>query len=665
MKNISLNVSAANHILIEEEELDSALNSCLAVLGESLKACRSYIYTIENESVRESYSWINPELKKNDAPLFDYLCKSIPEIITPLRKGFHLVGFTNEIKEPFFKQIMFERKVETYLFIPIFENDIFWGFLSFEHCYAAQWDSEIIELIKLFTKNISIKINEIRYKKNIGPSFDIFNYYDQGSFEGIWELDINTNEAKMSNNWARILGFSIFEVEQNYEFWRSRVHSDDLVRVEKQLQEYILGKLDECFGKYRIKNKKGKFIWLQYSGTIKRNKKGKPLKIIGTIVDINEIETNKIALEESEKKLRFILENSSDLITQRDIKGNYTYISESSKEILGYTPQELMELNLDYELFHPDDFENVLTERSNFINDRDSIRNIFNVRVKKKDGNYIWMEVVSKKIEVNNTLISIQSTARDITLRKNLEKQNEKAIKREKELYDLKANFIAMASHQFKTPLTVIYSNAELIGIKSKSIENKIAKNFNTISNRIKFEIERMSELIDNILVFGKYSAKENFRLKIEAIDFDEFIANLIVTYFNHEADGREVKVVTIGSSKPVQSDTSLLIHIFTNLLNNAFKYSKGKPNPVLKIGYLKENIQIEVIDYGIGIPDQDIKNLFKSFFRASNTTTIVGSGLGLTIVKQFTRMLKGKIKLKTKQNSGTKITITFPYEQK
>lgn len=174
MKNISLNVSAANHILIEEEELDSALNSCLAVLGESLKACRSYIYTIENESVRESYSWINPELKKNDAPLFDYLCKSIPEIITPLRKGFHLVGFTNEIKEPFFKQIMFDRKVETYLY-PYLKMIFFWGFLSFEHCYVVEWNLEIIELIKLFTKNISIKINEIRYKKNIGPSFDIFN----------------------------------------------------------------------------------------------------------------------------------------------------------------------------------------------------------------------------------------------------------------------------------------------------------------------------------------------------------------------------------------------------------------------------------------------------------------------------------------------------------
>lgn len=664
MNNISLNVSAANDILIEEEELGSALNSCLAVLGESLKACRSYIYKIENESVEVTHSWINPELKNSDVPLFDYLCKSIPETFTPLRKGEHLVGFTNEIKEPFFKQIMFERKIETYLFIPIFENDTFWGVLSFEHCYTVEWNSEIIELIKLFTKNISIKINEVRYKKNIGERF-VFKYYGQDVLEGFWEFDIDSSELKFSCNWAKILGFSIYEIDHSYDFWRKRVHPDDIIEIENSRQKYILGHIDEFAGVYRIRNKESEYIWVKYATILCKDSRGIPKRIIGTIVDVNDIQINKIALEESEKKLRFILENSSDLITQRDVKGNYTYISDSSKEILGYTSQELMQLNSDYELLHPDDLENVLTERSNFISNRNSIRNIFNVRVKKKDGNYIWMEVVSKKIEVNNTLISLQSTARDITLRKNLEKQNEKAIKREKELYDLKAKFVSMASHQFRTPLTVIYSNVELIEIKTKLLDFKLAENFTAITNRIKFEIDRMTELIENILIFGKYDVRENFSLKIEAIDFDEFITNLIVTYFSNEADGREVGVVKVGSPRLVQSDISLLIHIFTNLLNNAFKYSKGKQNPVLKVSYLEENIQIEIIDYGIGIPDQDIKNLFKSFFRASNTTTIVGSGLGLTIVKQFTRMLKGKIKLKTKENSGTKITIIFPYEQK
>lgn len=384
MKNISPNVSAANHILIEEEELDSALNSCLAVLGESLKACRNYIYTIENKSVKESYSWINPELRKNDIPVSDYLYKSILTIITSLHKGDNFVGYTNEINEPLLREVMLERQVETYLFIPIFVNNVFWGFLNVEYCYKVQLNLEVIESIKIFTKNISIKINEIEYKKTTGKKLD-FKYYGQDILEGFWEFNVDSSELKFSSNWAKILGFSIYEIEQNYDFWRKRVHPDDIIEIENSRQKYISDKIDEFAGIYRIKNKESKYIWVKYATTIDKDSRGIPKRIIGSIVNVNDIQINKLAFEESEKKLRFILENTSDLITQRDINGKYTYISESSEEILGYTSQELMELNSDYELFHPDDLENVLTEQSNFINNSNSIRNIFNVRVKKKD----------------------------------------------------------------------------------------------------------------------------------------------------------------------------------------------------------------------------------------------------------------------------------------
>ena len=99
-------------------------------------------------------------------------------------------------------------------------------------------------------------------------------------------------------------------------------------------------------------------------------------------------------------------------------------------------------------------------------------------------------------------------------------------------------------------------------------------------------------------------------------------------------------------------------------MISNAFKYSVGKEKPLLLITYLKSEIQIEVTDYGIGIPQNEIKHLFTSFFRASNTTTIIGSGLGLVIVKQFTEFLNGAIELKSIENYGTTIKLTFPYEQ-
>ncbi|WP_422851739.1 sensor histidine kinase [Flavobacterium nitratireducens] len=80
-------------------------------------------------------------------------------------------------------------------------------------------------------------------------------------------------------------------------------------------------------------------------------------------------------------------------------------------------------------------------------------------------------------------------------------------------------------------------------------------------------------------------------------------------------------------------------------------------------INILRFNNQNRIIDFGIGIPEDEIKLLFTSFYRATNTSTIIGSGLGLTIVKQFTEQLKGNIKLESKENSKTNFTLCFPYE--
>jgi signal transduction histidine kinase len=167
---------------------------------------------------------------------------------------------------------------------------------------------------------------------------------------------------------------------------------------------------------------------------------------------------------------------------------------------------------------------------------------------------------------------------------------------------------------------------------------------------------------MDNILIFGKHES-EKIEKKIQPIDFNEFIKTLVNTYFGTNFNERKIQVVTTGKKKVFFTDETLIVHILTNLISNAFKYSVGKSNPLLMITYLEKAIEIQVTDYGIGIPQREIQHLFTSFFRASNTSTIKGSGLGLVIVKQFTEFLNGTIELKTKENYGTTIKLTFPYE--
>jgi signal transduction histidine kinase len=106
--------------------------------------------------------------------------------------------------------------------------------------------------------------------------------------------------------------------------------------------------------------------------------------------------------------------------------------------------------------------------------------------------------------------------------------------------------------------------------------------------------------------------------------------------------------------------DEIMLGHVFSNLLSNAFKYSKDAPAPKTVVRYSVEAIEIDVIDYGIGVPEQDQKHLFDSFYRASNVSTIVGSGLGLPIVKEFVEKHNGVVRIQSKENQGTTVTIVL-----
>ena len=286
-------------------------------------------------------------------------------------------------------------------------------------------------------------------------------------------------------------------------------------------------------------------------------------------------------------------------------------------------------------------------------------------RFRKKDNAYIWLETTLKTIlNHENIIIGIQTSSRDVSDRIKATEEIKIAFEKEKELNEMKSRFITMASHQFRTPLTVIYSNAELIELKLDHFDKNTHQSLEKITLRIKNEVDRMIELMNNILIFGKYES-EKIQKTIKVLDFNTFINSLLNLYFNNQHHKRKIQVKIKGEKHFFITDEILMTHILTNLINNAFKYSKGKPDPLLLITYLEKELEIEVIDFGIGIPENDIQYVFTSFFRASNTTAITGSGLGLAVVKQFTDFLNGKIELKTQENIGTRIKLIFPYEKK
>jgi signal transduction histidine kinase len=153
----------------------------------------------------------------------------------------------------------------------------------------------------------------------------------------------------------------------------------------------------------------------------------------------------------------------------------------------------------------------------------------------------------------------------------------------------------------------------------------------------------------------GKYSYNpSNFSLSL-------YLSNFVNEYYSQKIDNKRIKLIMPDLPMDIRSDSQILTHIMSNLLDNALKYSDENTTVKLKVEPLSSGIQISIIDQGIGIPEDEQVHLFESFFRASNVVGIVGTGLGLTIVKQFVELLNGTITYTSALNKGSEFTITLP----
>ncbi len=339
------------------------------------------------------------------------------------------------------------------------------------------------------------------------------------------------------------------------------------------------------------------------------------------------------------------------------------YPSEAYARILGYPVADLTTYESWASKIHPDDLEGVLKVLNAHLQDSELPYDV-QYRCMSGNGEYRWVASNGMaKRDADNKAIMLTGFIRDVHEQVIAEEARIQALQRMLELNELKSNFVSMASHQFRTPLTVIYSNVELMEMVIKKLEPNLMERFSKVTGRIKDEVMRMTELMNNILTFGKYEAGL-MTVRMASVDLVELIHRINEQYFSQEADGRKIGIAVHGEARNISCDSMLLTHAFSNLMSNALKYSPQRPAPRIEIHFLETGVEVSIIDYGIGIPEKDKVNTFNSFFRATNASTIVGSGLGLPIVKEFVERHGGKVSFDSVENKGSTFTVHLSYEQ-
>jgi len=236
-------------------------------------------------------------------------------------------------------------------------------------------------------------------------------------------------------------------------------------------------------------------------------------------------------------------------------------------------------------------------------------------------------------------------------------RETQKALSTEQELNILKTQFINVVSHEYRTPLTVIYSSAELLSVYwDRFNETKRNTHFQSILAQVSF----MIKLLEDVLIISK-SDTGNIECNPESLDIRNFLEHLVETLNASDKGKHEINVSFITDCYTYHLDKILLRFILENLISNAIKYSPNGSTVSIEVEELQQEIHFRIQDKGIGIPEQDLDRLFDSFFRAENVGTVQGTGIGLAIVKRCVELHQGTIEVSSMVEVGTTFTVTFP----
>lgn len=282
----------------------------------------------------------------------------------------------------------------------------------------------------------------------------------------------------------------------------------------------------------------------------------------------------------------------------------------------------------------------------------------------KKNGEIFFVEV-SLSPHYQNGHKYITAFVNDITLRKKAESELLEAkakdlimevnLLREMQLNELKTKFVSMASHEFRIPLSAILSSSYLIS-QYGQIGNFEQQEKHV--NKIKSSVSVLTGILNNFLSIEKIE-EGKIEPSYAEVSIADYLTNITEEISPLTSPGQTVVYQHTGETN-LYTDVVLLRHIITNLLSNAVKFSPKNKNVHLFSECTDTELEIRVVDEGIGIPAEAQANIFDRFYRAANSMNIQGTGLGLSIIASYVKLLKGSITFESVEGKGTTFIVRF-----
>lgn len=342
-----------------------------------------------------------------------------------------------------------------------------------------------------------------------------------------------------------------------------------------------------------------------------------------------------------------VFEYSSDIISIHDMEGNFLEVSPACEELLGYTQEELIGKSA-YELFHPDDQEKVFSSYAS-IKEPPHIHKV-DYRIYRKDGSIIWFESTSSLMYEDDEPLFI-SFSRDITKRVEAEEQLQAALESREKLLNI-------LSHDLRSSFQALQVFSLLLAEDLEELKESEIKEY---SEKIHISTVRVNDLLNNMIDWSK-SHKDELTCNPTLLDIRDLIDEVIQLYTN-QLEEKELEVeVELNDQELFYVDQEMCKSVFRNLISNAIKFSDPGDDIIIRNRMNGDRVLFEVIDHGVGMDSEKAETLFEGVNTSERGTAGEGgTGIGLTLARDFVYQHGGSIQAESQPGKGTTITFDLP----
>lgn len=459
---------------------------------------------------------------------------------------------------------------------------------------------------------------------------------------GTWDFNPENEIITWDASSRELFGVSSDEMF-TLELMLSKIHPDDLKITTKRIQQAINPDLEKNFDTaFRVVGLPDqKLRWIHAKGKATFDDNSTLIRFSGTVLDITE---KKIALEElqeSEQRYRFLANAMPQLVWTGDANGNLDYFNDFVNKFSGLEYQQLLNGGW-LSIVHPDDRDENLELWSQSIKTGNPF--LFEHRFKRFDGVYRWQ--LSRAVALKDDEGKIQlwvGTSTDIDdLKKHEEQKND---------------FIKMANHELKTPVTTIKGYIQLLlKTHAESKDQLLVNSLTTVDK----QVSKLTNLVSDLLDITKIE-RGSLPLNEEIFNIGDLVLDTIKDM------GAAMPTHTIIFDKNDQvsvfADRDRISQVLINLFTNAFKYSPNATEINVRMQFEDNFIVVSIQDYGIGIAPQDQQKIFERFYRVSgkDEKTFPGFGIGLFIVNEIITLHNGKLWVDSKKDEGATFYFSLP----